>query len=116
MRRHRIGWFLALALIVSVAAEASGTYRGGPPRAPGSVDREAYDVGKRLFAGTVAPAGDGSAAEGQRELLAAWQGRLPARVREVKDLPSLAGQLSDEQLRQLGYFLQVRYKIPTEGK
>lgn len=112
MRPKRIAWFLAAALLVpSAAALASGTYRAGPARASDSIDREAYNQGKQLFAGKATPTGDGSAHAEQLAVLRGWHERLPASVTRTRDLKALAGTLSDEQLEQLGYFLKLRYKI-----
>ena len=112
MGRGRIGWLVVAALLMpSAVALASGTYRGGPPRTPASLDREAYDQGKRVFAMTADAGEAGGDRDAQLAVLEAWQAELPARVARSKDLTALAGTISDEQLEQLGYFLKRRYKI-----
>ncbi len=112
MRALHKSLILSMALLLTpLPLLASGTYRGGPPRQPSSVDREAYDQGKRVFTGDAVVSPGAGDAETQRARLADWQKRLPQRVQDTTDLTALAGQLSDEQLKQLGYYLEVRYKI-----
>jgi hypothetical protein len=105
---------LSLCAIVSmffVATDvpASGTYRSNSPRPPSKerVDRDKYGLGQKVFNGKAAPAkGDPTR---QKPRLAALQASLPAKVAKKKDLTALAGQISDEQLGALEYYVGQRY-------
>ncbi len=101
-------WALAGA---TSPVEASGTYRGAPPQAPSSIDREAYEQGKLLFNGRAQLGSHEPERQAQLDELSALQAELPAAVRKSKDLTELAGKLSPEQIEQLRYFLNVRYKV-----
>ena len=93
---------------------ASGSYSQRPPRVPaGSAKaadpgRERYALGQRLFNGKDAPT---AAADmvAQKPRLQALQDRLPAAVAAKKDLPAMAGKLTDHQLEALEHFVGERY-------
>jgi hypothetical protein len=54
----------------------------------------------------------GETAAVQRARLESLQAGLPEKVRAKKDLPSMAGKISNEQLDALDYYLRQRY--PTQ--
>ena len=92
----------------SVLASGSVIPRVGRPPA---VDAQ-YDIGKALYNGT-AKLGDADAAKTPAQLakLDAWKAKLPASATRAKDLPALAGKLSDTQLAALEQFLKTRYGL-----
>ena len=93
---------------------ASGSYSQRPPRVPaGSAKaadpaRERFALGQRIFNGkdALTAAADMAA---QKPRLQALQDRLPAAVASKKDLPALAGKLTDPQLDALEHFVGERY-------
>lgn len=97
--------------VLAAPALASGTYRGRPASPPASIDRSAYELGKKIYAGQFTPGADAPPADAQRARLEALQERLPMRARTDVDLPSYAGKLDDEQLAALEYFLKKRFKV-----
>jgi len=113
MITHPSSLLLGAFLLVSSlhAALASGSYTSRPPHPPAkekSADRAKYSLGMRVFDGKVkfdAQADPGA----QRDRLKALQARLPERVAKKKDLPSLAGKLTAEQLDALEYYVNHRY-------
>ncbi|MBL9166889.1 MAG: hypothetical protein JNN07_04045 [Verrucomicrobiales bacterium] len=113
----KIGYLLTLTLSFSYlgimnSAQASGGYsaRMALPRTgveKSQVDREKFSLGQRIFAGKVnSGQGDASA---QKAKLTDLQSLLPAKLAKEKDLCSLAGKLSPEQLNALDYFVTQRY-------
>jgi hypothetical protein len=102
---------LLAALSVSNLALASGSYSGRPPRPPSSVDRGAYELGKKVFAGEFTKAATPGDAASQATLLTSLHENLPAKARSKSKIASYSGQLSDEQVVALQYFLKKRYKI-----
>ena len=105
---------ICLALAASIAAGpalASGTYRGRPASPPASIDRSAYELGKKIFSGRFTPSENAAAATEQRAKLEELQARLPMRARNDVDLPGYAGQLDDEQYSALLYFIKKRFKV-----
>lgn len=104
----------AAALVVVVApslAGASGTYSGRPSHPPSSIDRASYELGKNVFAGNFVKSENAAARQSQAAILEELQGRLPLRARPGVELTAYAGQLDDEQLAALRYFLKKRYKV-----
>jgi hypothetical protein len=101
----------ALATLVGISGEsaASGTYSGRPPHPPTSIDRASYELGKHVFSGKV-EASANAGAEQQAELKALRE-RLPSKARSKERFSEQAGQLSEEQVAALRYFLQKRYKV-----
>ena len=89
---------------------ASGSYTSRPatPKARTvQVERARYDLGQKVFKGQTAR-GQGDAAA-QKPRLEALQRHLPASVAKKKDLPALAGTLTEEQLGALEYYVAERY-------
>ena len=116
MKNLRYQWItfaVAANLAAPLTSFASGTYCTCMPKPPpkGSkavrVDRDKYDLGQKVFNGK-APAVQGDAAV-QRTRLEALQRQLPEKTAAKKDLTTLAGKLSHEQLEALEYFVQQRY-------
>ncbi len=99
------------AAIAAGPAFASGTYRGRPASPPASIDRSAYELGKKIYSGQFARSENPAAADEQRAALEALQARLPMRARNDVDLAGYAGQLDDEQYAALLYFLKKRFKV-----
>jgi len=95
---------------------ASGSYSTGrPPKAKSGMasaqlDREKYGLGQKIYDGKVdlMAQGDMAAQEGR---LKAIQSRLPASDATKKDLVSLAGKLTAEQLDALEYFVDRRFPM-----
>jgi hypothetical protein len=84
-----------------------------PPVKQAKIDRDKYDLGQKVFNGkTAAVDVQGEAAAVQRARLEALQAELPEKVRMKKDLPAMAGKISNEQLDALAYFVKQRY--PTQ--
>lgn len=102
---------LFAATSVGELAFASGSYRGRPPRPPSSVDRGAYELGKKVFAGEFAKSSAHGDAVVQTELLTNLHENLPRRAHARSKIVSYAGQLSEEQIEALRYFLKKRYKV-----
>lgn len=103
---------VVVSLLAPTLSFASGGYSSRlthPPTASerSRVDREKFDLGQKVFLGKVAP-GQGTAAV-QRPKLEALQALLPAKLAKGKDLPALAGKLSDSQLEALDYYVTQRY-------
>jgi hypothetical protein len=113
----KIGHILTLTLSFSYlgilnSAQASGGYssRMAVPRAgveKSQIDREKFSLGQRVFAGKV-NSGQGDATA-QKTKLTELQSLLPTKLAKEKDLCSLAGKLSPEQLGALDYFVTQRY-------
>lgn len=112
MKPITIPLVLAAGLMLGAAtpALASGSYTARPPtpkQGAANVDRAKYDLGQKVFNGKTAPVAGNAAAQAPR--LNALQSWLPASVAHRKNLPALAGQLSDEQLNALEYYVNQRY-------
>lgn len=107
---------MAAALAWPVGLSASGSYSARLPQPPAregkgaAVDRAKYDLGQKVFNGKTTLAATADAAS-QRTRLETLQARLPASVAKKKDLPALAGKLTEEQLTALEYFVRERYPI-----
>lgn len=104
---------LAGALASSALASGNSPYR--PPRPPREVAPEAdtrkmddahYALGKAVFTGKARRVSNPAATKRQKAQLTQLAGRLG---REGTSLPSLAGQLSDEQMQALEYYVQKRF-------
>lgn len=103
---------LAIMLAMPLRSAASGSYCTCMPKPPpkgtkAKVDRDKYDLGQKTFNGKTAPVQGNATA--QRARLEALQRKLPEKVAAKKDLTSLAGKLSEEQLDALEYYVQQRY-------
>jgi hypothetical protein len=103
---------LSAGLAAPAQLQASGSYCACLPKPPAKtagaqVDRDKYDLGQKVFNGKTAPVQGDSAT--QRSQLESLQAQLPAKVAKKKNLPSLAGKLSPEQLDALEYYLENRY-------
>ena len=86
-------------------ANASGSYRGRPPRL-NEVDASRYHTGKDIFLGRVDPAGT------QRTVLARLQEALPAAAKEKARFTEMAGRLSARRLAALVHYSAVEYQLP----
>jgi len=122
-RSFRRGLLLACAALVATAGPlaASGTYPpvapAKPPSRPGEkvvVDNRTYEIGKRVYQ-TRARVADFSAvrANEQRPVLQRWQSRLPWPSNQFVDLTTLAGCVTEDQLRSLEYYLAIRFRMRT---
>ncbi len=104
---------VALNIVLATNLHASGSYRSNTPRPPARgekgerVDWDKYDLGQKVFNGKTPP-GRGDAAA-QKPRLQAVQAKLPEKVARKKDLTTLAGQLTEEQLQALQYYVEQRY-------
>lgn len=102
----------ALLFGSAAAVQASGSYTSRPPTPPSSsqkVDRTQYNLGQKVFNGKTKPTT--ADATTQRPRLEALQAQLPASVAAKKNLPTLAGTLSDDQLVALEYYVRERYPV-----
>lgn len=114
MNKHVSLLCLGLWLGVAANAPASGSYRIAIPKpnpktsAKSSVDRDKYALGQQVFNGKLKFTAQADMAA-QKKRLERCQARLPASVAKSKNLPALAGQLTDEQLAALEYYLGQRY-------
>ena len=104
---------LALVLALGGAAEtwASGAYAGRPPRKPASVDLVAYELGKKIFLGEFVATAGTSDADTQEAVLSELMARLAGEARGRARFMQQAGQLDEEQVEALRYFLEKRYKL-----
>ena len=93
---------------------ASGSYSARPPRVPaGSAKaadpaREKFALGQRLFNGKGGLTATADLAA-QKPRLQTLQDTLPAAVAKKKNLPAMAGKLTDDQLAALEHFVGERY-------
>ena len=121
MRKSSARVVLLAALLGAAAttpALASGSYSGRPPQPPAKsgdgmamkMDQEKYGLGQKVYEGSVMTAGGGNA-DAQMTRLKAAQMKLPADAMKMKNLPSLAGKLSDAQLDALEYFVAQRFAM-----
>jgi len=96
----------ALAATWPAAASGSSTARPPAPRKSATkVDTTQYDLGQKVFNGRVSLASTPEMAASQKPRLETLQSRLPGSVAQKKDLPAMAGTLSDEQLTALEYYV-----------
>jgi|SRR4030095_1418941 hypothetical protein len=107
---------ILLALVAMLGSPlsllASGTYCACMPKPPlrvkgAQVDRDRYDLGQKVYNEKTAP-GQGDAAS-QRTRLQALQAQLPESIAKKKNLTSMAGKLTEQQLSALEYYVQQRY-------
>lgn len=104
--------------MAATPALASGSYNGRPPQPPTKsgdgmamkMDREKYALGQKVYEGSAMTPGGGNA-DAQMARLKSAQMKLPADAMQMKDLPSLAGKLSDAQLDALEYFVAQRFRM-----
>jgi hypothetical protein len=103
-----------IMLALASSAFASGSAPTRPPRPPANyftpggekLDNNRYALGKAVFTGKAQRTPNASAAKKQRARLtqlAAVSGKQGA------TLPSLAGQLSNEQMDALDYYVSKRF-------
>jgi hypothetical protein len=114
VRHHELSRFaatLGIALCLAGTASGSGSYSGRPSQAAASIDRPSYELGKKVFAGQFTRTDRAAESVSQAELLESLQRQLPLKARTHVELASYAGQLDDEQLAALQYFLKKRYKV-----
>ena len=104
----------AACLLLPASTFASGTYCACMPKPTKvgktgkvKIDRDQYDLGQKVYNGKTATAQGNASA--QRTRLQALQSRLPENVAKKKDLPSLAGKITDQQLEALDYYINHRY-------
>lgn len=105
--------FSGALLIGARESHASGSVipRVGRPPVTDAATAQ-YDLGKSVYNGTAPVANDNaSAAAEQKAKLEAWSAKLPASATRAKELPALAGKLSDTQLAALEHFLKTRYGL-----
>jgi hypothetical protein len=100
-----------LLVLSSGVAFGSGSYSGRPSNPGISIDRASYELGKKVFAGQFPRSDQAGDAAVQLELLENLQNRLPLKARAGVSLVNYAGQLDDEQVEALQYFLKKRYKV-----
>lgn len=111
-----VGVSLLACALFSLSAPASGSYTGGPPRAPVHTDPAKYELGRAVFAGKLnLPSVGISNAVPHEDCLKQWQGRIPRSARKNVDLPALAGRLSDPQFKALAYFIEVRFNVRCDS-
>ncbi len=113
----RILLFTALlATATTVPALASGSYSGRPPKPPAQsggemkMDREKYGLGQKIYEGDAHLMGGGEA-DAQMTRLKMVQAQLPSDAAKMKDLVSLAGKLSAQELDALEYFVKQRFAM-----
>ena len=101
-------------LAVVMNALASGSYRVTMPRpkteTKSTVDRDKYALGQQVFNGKARLTAQADVAA-QKARLEKCQARLPEAVAKSNNLTALAGQLSDEQLAALEYYVSQRYPV-----
>jgi len=103
--------FVAVMLSATVQSEASGSYRTRLPQ-PKTKDaeRSLYALGQQIFDGKaklVAVRVENTPDQAKR--LRAVQAELPERLAKNKDLLSLSGRLTPEQLGALEYYVAKRF-------
>jgi len=114
MNKHFPLLCLGLWLGVTTSAPASGSYRIAIPKpnpkseAKPDLDRDKYALGQQLFNGKIKLSAQSDPAS-QKLRLEKCQGLLPANVTKSKNLTTMAGQLTDEQLAALEHFIAQRY-------
>lgn len=108
-----------LGAAVAAPVLASGSYKGRSPKPPAKseggdtimkMDREKYGLGQKVYEGSAMTPGGGDA-DAQTARLKAAQMKLPPDTMEKKDLPALAGKLSNTQLEALEYFVERRFSM-----
>jgi hypothetical protein len=103
-----------MMLCTMVIAEASGTYipptgrvpKKGSSKSGGEMDGALYALGQKTFEGKMMKAGAGDASR-QKSQLMALQAKVPANSNT--NLLSLAGKITDEQVRALEYYVGKRF-------
>jgi hypothetical protein len=107
---------VAGTLVWPFGSFASGSYTSRLPQPPSKagtgakVDRAKFDLGQKVYNGKTAPVETSAPnATAQRVRLEAVQRQLPPKVAVKKDLTTLAGKITDEQLEALEYFVKERY-------
>jgi hypothetical protein len=100
---------LTLAGGAATLASASGTYLPPsgriPSKRPGAMDDALYALGQKTFEGKLTSPGAGSMAS-QKKALAVIQATIPA---GSGDVTKLAGNITNEQLKALQYFVSKRF-------
>ena len=110
-KKHLIIPVLALAL--TGTALASGSSPSRPPRPPrdfapaaSEMDSARYSLGKSVFSGKAKHVSNPSAAKKQKAQLSQL---AAASGKDGASLPALAGQLSNEQMDALDYYVSKRF-------
>lgn len=109
--------FLLLAgFALPSTVSASGSYCvciTKPPTDRAMIDRDKYGQGQKIFTGRTklmpVVLATKEKEQDHKAVLAELQQMLPKRKAKKTDLTELAGQLSDEQLDALAYYVQLRY-------
>ena len=103
-------------MAVPPMVSASGSYCvciTKPPTDRAKIDRDKYDLGQKIFNGRteLMPVAFPTKEKGMEheKILNELQQMLPKRKAKKADLANLAGQLSDQQLDALAYYVQIRY-------
>ena len=107
---------LLIGITLPSLVSASGSYCvciTKPPTDRTKIDRDKYDLGQKIFNGRteLVPVAFPTKEKGMEheKILNDLQQMLPRRKAKKTDLTRLAGQLSDEQLDALAYYVQLRY-------
>lgn len=110
--------FLIGTLILTNAINASGGISGGGiANIPQGQDREKYHLGKAIFNQELSLEKQTSVnLNDQDERLEYLQGILPNTEKRRVNLPDLSGKLTEEQLKALEYFVQIRFNIKLPEK
>ena len=103
-----------IVLALTGSAFASGSAPTRPPRPPANyfapagekLDNNRYALGKAVFTGKAPRTANPSAAKKQRTQLAHL---AEVSGKQGASLPSLAGQLSNEQMDALNYYVSKRF-------
>ena len=103
-----------LALALTGSALASGSSPTRPPRPPrafapaaSEMDSTRYGLGKSVFSGKAKRVSNPSAAKKQKARLTQL---ASASGEDGASLPALAGQLSNEQMDALDYYVSKRFR------
>lgn len=98
---------------------SGGIGGGGIANIPQGQDREKYHLGKAIYNQDLSLEKKTNVKlVEQEERLEYLQGSLPNTEKRRVNLPDLAGNLTEEQLQALEYFVQVRFnvKLPEKKK
>lgn len=111
---------LIAGLFFITGLQASGGIGGGGiANIPQGQDREKYHLGKAIYNQDLSLEKQTNVKlVEQEERLEYLQGSLPNTEKRRVNLPDLAGNLTEEQLQALEYFVQVRFnvKLPEKKK
>ena len=103
---------IVLGLAASQMTHASGTYmpKGGrvPSAGETKMDSAKYALGQKTFEGKMTSPGAGNA-KSQKPKLMAIQSSLPMEKSKAMNLVKLAGNITDEQVMALDYYVATRF-------